>query len=278
MRYQTKNGTALAGSDYTETSETLTFTAGQTTKTILVATVDDDAQESDERFTVTLRNPDGATLDDHTGEGTIRDNDDDGGGGRTPELSIADAAVAEGGTAEFVVTLTPASEQTVTVNFETADGTAKAGSDYTETSGTLTFTAGQTTKTISVSTVDDDAQESDERFTVTLRNPDGATLDDHTGEGTIRDNDGGGGSLPTLSIGDAQAVPEGGTAKFRVTLSTESGEPVTVAYRTVDGTAVAGSDYTMTGERSVSSRGKQRRRSGYRPWMTTPRSRTNASR
>ena len=92
----------------------------------------------------------------------------------------------EGGTAQFEVTLRPASEQTVTVNFETADGTAKAGSDYTETSGTLTFTAGQPTKTISVSTVDDDAQESDERFMVTLRNPDGATLDDHTGEGTIR--------------------------------------------------------------------------------------------
>ena len=91
--------------------------------------------------------------------------DDDDRGSSLPTLSIADAAVAEGGTAEFVVTLTPASTETVTVNFETADGTAKAGSDYTQTSATLTFTAGQPTKTISVSTVDDDAQESDERFT-----------------------------------------------------------------------------------------------------------------
>ena len=144
--------------------------------------------------------------------------DDDDRGSSLPTLSIADAAVAEGGTAEFVVTLTPASTETVTVNFETADGTAKAGSDYTQTSATLTFTAGQPTKTISVSTVDDDAQESDERFTVTLRNPDGATLDDHTGEGTIRDNDDdGGGRTPELSIGDA-AVQEGGTAQFEVTL------------------------------------------------------------
>ena len=242
VNFETADGTAKAGSDYTQTSATLTFTAGQPTKTISVSTVDDDAQESDERFTVTLRNPDGATLDDHTGEGTIRDNDD--GGGRTPELSIGDAAVQEGGTAQFEVTLRPASEQTVTVNFETADGTAKAGSDYTETSGTLTFTAGQPTKTISVSTVDDDAQESDERFMVTLRNPDGATLDDHTGEGTIRDNDdGGGGSLPTLSVGDA-AVVEGDTATFRVTLSAASENVVTVSYKTKDGTAVAGSDYT----------------------------------
>ena len=248
VNFETADGTAKADSDYTETSGTLTFTAGQTTKTISVSTVDDDAQESDERFTVTLRNPDGATLDDHTGEGTIRDNDDDGGGGRTPELSIGDAAVQEGGTAEFEVTLRPASEQTVTVRYQTKNGTALAGSDYTETSGTLTFTAGQTTKTISVSTVDDDAQESDERFTVTLRNPDGATLDDHTGEGTIRDNDGGGGgSLPTLSIGDAAPVPEGGTATFRVTLSAASENVVTVSYKTKDGTAVEGSDYTMTG-------------------------------
>ena len=244
VNFETADGTAKAGSDYTQTSATLTFTAGQPTKTISVSTVDDDAQESDERFTVTLRNPDGATLDDHTGEGTIRDNDDDDGGGRTPELSIGDAAVQEGGTAEFEVTLRPASEQTVTVRYQTKNGTALAGSDYTETSGTLTFTAGQTTKTISVSTVDDDAQESDERFTVTLRNPDGGTLDDHTGEGTIRDNDdGGGGSLPTLSVGDA-AVVEGDTATFRVTLSAASENVVTVSYKTKDGTAVAGSDYT----------------------------------
>ena len=242
VNFETADGTAKAGSDYTETSGTLTFTAGQTTKTLSVSTVNDDAQESDERFTVTLRNPDGATLDDHTGEGTIRDND--GGGGRTPELSIGDAAVQEGGTAQFKVTLRPASEQTVTVRYQTKNGTALAGSDYTETSGTLIFTAGQTTKTLSVSTVDDDAQESDERFTVTLRNPDGATLDDHTGEGTIRDNDGGGGgSLPTLSVGDA-AVVEGDTATFRVTLSAASENVVTVSYKTEDGTAKVGSDYT----------------------------------
>ena len=153
-----------------------------------MSTVDDDAQESDERFTVTLRNPDGATLDDHTGEGTIRDNDDDGGGGRTPELSIGDAAVQEGGTAEFEVTLRPAQRaEMVTVRYQTKNGTALAGSDYTETSGTLTFTAGQTTKTISVS--DRGRQRPGVERTLhgdPLRNPDGATLDDHTGEGTTQ--------------------------------------------------------------------------------------------
>ena len=90
---------------------------------------------------------------------TVRVIDDDRGDS-LPTLSIADAAVAEGGTAEFVVTLTPASTETVTVRYQTKNGTALAGSDYTETSETLTFTAGQTTKTILVATVDDDAQES----------------------------------------------------------------------------------------------------------------------
>ena len=244
VNFETADGTAKAGSDYTETSGTLTFTAGQPTKTISVSTVDDDAQESDERFMVTLRNPDGATLDDHTGEGTIRDNDDDGGGS-LPTLSVGDAAVVEGDTATFRVTLSAASENVVTVSYKTKDGTAVAGSDYTAMAGTLRFEPGDTTKTIRVPTVDDDTPEETEAFTVELSAPSGATVADGTGTGTISD-DGGSRSLPTLSIGDAAPVPEGRTAKFRVTLRRESGEPVTVAYRTVDGTAVAGSDYTTT--------------------------------
>ena len=245
VNFETADGTAKAGSDYTETSGTLTFTAGQPTKTISVSTVDDDAQESDERFMVTLRNPDGATLDDHTGEGTIRDNDD-GGGGSLPTLSVGDAAVVEGDTATFRVTLSAASENVVTVSYKTKDGTAVAGSDYTAMAGTLRFEPGDTTKTTRVPTVDDDTPEETEAFTVELSAPSGATVADGTGTGTISDDDGGSRSLPTLSIGDAAPVPEGRTAKFRVTLRRESGEPVTVAYRTVDGTAVAGSDYTTT--------------------------------
>ena len=194
---------------------------------------------------VTLRNPDGATLDDHTGEGTIRDNDD-GGGGSLPTLSVGDAAVVEGDTATFRVTLSAASENVVTVSYKTKDGTAVAGSDYTAMAGTLRFEPGDTTKTIRVPTVDDDTPEETEAFTVELSAPSGATVADGTGTGTISDDDGGSRSLPTLSIGDAAPVPEGRTAKFRVTLRRESGEPVTVAYRTVDGTAVAGSDYTTT--------------------------------
>ena len=215
-----------------------------------MSTVDDDAQEETEAFTVALSNPTGATLDDDTGTGTITD-DDEGAGGTPPALSIADAAaVEEGGTAEFAVTLSRASTETVTVDFQTSDGTAKAGSDYTTKTGTLTFLAGQTTTTVSVSTVDDDAQEETEAFTVALSNPTGATLDDDTGTGTITDDDeGAGGTPPALSIADAAAVEEGGTAEFAVTLSRASTETVTVDFQTSDGTAKAGSRLARTTRR-----------------------------
>ena len=86
-------------------------------------------------------------------------------------LSIGDATVEEGGTAEFEVTLEPPSSQTVTVAFATGDDTAQAGTDYESRSGTLRFTAGEITKKIRVPTVDDTFHESEERFTLTLSNP-----------------------------------------------------------------------------------------------------------
>ena len=229
--FETVDGTALAGSDYTAASGTLTFTAGQLVQTISVATLDDTVPEAEEGFTVVLSNPSGAGLGDDTGEGTIIDND------QPLELAIDDAPpVVEGGTAEFVVRLSAVSGVAVTVDFETADGTAKAGSDYTAASGTLTFTAGQLVQTISVATLDDTVPEAEEGFTVVLSNPEGAGLEDDTGEGTIIDND----QPLELAIDDAPPVVEGSTAEFVVRLSAVSGVAVTVDFETVDGTALAG--------------------------------------
>ena len=78
--------------------------------------------------------------------------------------------------AVFTVTLTPASSQTVTVDYATADQSAQAGTDYTSTQGTLTFAPGDTTKAITVPVLGDNALESDERFVVQLSNPTNATL------------------------------------------------------------------------------------------------------
>ena len=72
--------------------------------------------------------------------------------------------------------LGPAGEQTVTVSYGTAGGTATEGTDYDGASGTLTFAPGDTEKIISVQTREDETDEPDETFTVTLSNPNGATL------------------------------------------------------------------------------------------------------
>ena len=70
--------------------------------------------------------------------------------------------------ANLTVTLSPASSQPVTVSYSTANGSAAAGSDYQSASGTVTFDAGQTTKTISVLVNGDRAGELDETFLVNL--------------------------------------------------------------------------------------------------------------
>ena len=266
VAYSTTDGTAAAGTDYTAQSDTLTFPASQTavTMTISVQTTDDDEQESDERFMVILSSPSGATLNDDTGEGTIIDNDGDGGGGNgggngggggdgggggggdgsrdvgeLPTLSIDDATVVEGDLAKFEVTLSEAATAVVMVDYSTVDGTAVARSDYTTTSGTLSFEQGEERKTILVPTVQDATAEETEVFTMQLSSPSGATVANGTGTGTITDDD----EPPMLTIDDAPPVDEGDAAAFVVRLSAASGLAVTVAYRTVDGTAVAGSDY-----------------------------------
>lgn len=142
VNYATANGTAASGSDYTAASETLTFAAGETTKTIQVQTIDDSVIEPAETVLVNLSSPtNGATITIAQGSGTINDND--------ASFAIGNAAtVTEGGTLSYTVTKTGGTSGSYSVNYAAANGTATSGSDFTATSGTLTFAAGETTKTI----------------------------------------------------------------------------------------------------------------------------------
>ena len=113
-----------------------------------------------------------------------------------PGLSVADANVAEPGTGQtatldFAVTLARAGPGTVTVDYATgkAGDTATAGSDYTATSGTLTFAAGETQKTVAVAVLADSHDDGGETLTLTLSNPLGASISDAEATGTIT-NDG----------------------------------------------------------------------------------------
>ena len=108
-----------------------------------------------------------------------------------PGLAVADAEVQEAANASlaFAVTLSRAPSGTVTVDYATSDGTATAGSDYTATSGSLTFAAGETAKTVSVPVLNDAHDEGSETLTLTLSNPSGAYLEDGTATGTINNSD-----------------------------------------------------------------------------------------
>ena len=187
--YQTSDGSAQAGSDYTATSGTLTFAAGETSKTIAVPILDDDLEENDETLTVTLGNAANGEVDDATATGTIEDNDQAEVVvvTATPTVGIAGGSGKEGDddSIVFAVTLDQAASAEVTVDYATSDGTAHAGDDYTAKSGTLTFSAGTTSKTISVSIENDVENEADETFTVTLSNASGADLGSASATGTI---------------------------------------------------------------------------------------------
>ena len=240
VEYAIAGVTAQEGSDYTAApaTATLTFSPGQTQKTISVPTINDNIDEPEETFTVTLSNlnPPEVQLAQDRATGTIRDNDE-------AALSIGDASGFEGNSINFTVTLSPQSAQTVTVLYTITGATAQQGSDYTAApaTATLTFASGEEQKTISVPLRDDDISESEETFTVTLSNPQNAVLDQNrdTATGTIGDND-----EAALSITDADALEDAVNMDFTVSLNPQSTQTVTVRYAIAGATARQGSDYT----------------------------------
>ena len=163
-----------------------------------------------------------------------------------PSLSINDVTTSDetASDATFTVTLSEVSEDPVTVNYATSNGTATAGSDYTAVSSTtLTFNPGETNKVFNIAVLADSLDEANETVQLTLSSANNANISDGTGTLTITDDD----SAPFLSINDvtkAEVVGSSTTATFAVTLSAASGKTVTVKYATSDGTATAGTDYT----------------------------------
>ena len=126
-----------------------------------------------------------------------------------PALSVSSRSVSEGdaGTksASFTVSLSEASRETVTVTYATADGTARAGSDYVARSGTLTFAPGQTKKSVTVGVIGDRRYEADESFALKLSRPTKATIAKAEGAGRILNDDA---APPHLSV-SSRSVSEG---------------------------------------------------------------------
>lgn len=250
VELSTEDGTAVDGEDYEAlNAETITFAAGETSKTARINIISDLIWEEDENFIVVLDNAQGAEVGE--GQATVTITNDD-----KPTLSIVSAlSITEGekgkANAEVTVSLSSPVAQEVTVSYKTTDGTAKSAGqspDFTNTKGTLTFKAGEMTKKILVPIADDKLTENNEEFRVTLSNAKGALLDTthSVSKVTILDNDAPA-KKPVLSV-TAPADPiidsAGDTeAEFIVSLSAPSTKPVTVKYATANGTAKSGSDF-----------------------------------
>ena len=235
VEFGTTDGTATAPADYAMTTGMVTFAPGETEATASVPVVDDGVAEMEETFTVTLSNPMNVTVDDGMATGTIEDT------GFNPTARVADASELESvGSLEFVVTVNPASTEQGTLAYATADGTATQPSDYTMTSGMLTFAAGETSKTLTVTVIDDSELERDETLTLTLsQGNDELRIGDGTATGTIGNDD------FELAIVATREGPEGGRLVFPVTLrgGGMGRMTVTVDYETAGLTATEDTDY-----------------------------------
>jgi C4-type Zn-finger protein len=192
--FTTADGTATAPGDYVASRGTVTFAPGETAKTVTVQVNGDTTVEPDETFTVNLTNAVGnASIADAQAVGTIV-NDDQTVTEQPARISIADVSLPEGNSGQtafrFTVSLDRPQSAAVTVEFATANGTATAPSDYVAGSGTVTFAAGETAKTITVGVNGDTAREANETFTVNLANAAGnATIADGHAVGTILNDD-----------------------------------------------------------------------------------------
>ena len=104
-------------------------------------------------------------------------------------LSVAGASAKEGGVLYFHVTLSRTRESATRVDYASSDGTAKAGADYVAAAGALSFYAGELTKTVAVTVLDDLHDDDGETLTLTLSNPIEARIEDGEATGTILNSD-----------------------------------------------------------------------------------------
>ena len=165
VTWSTADGTAVSVEDYVAVmAGTVTFAPGEVTATVTVATVQDALDEAPETLEVVLEAASGGAEVDASADratGTVEDDD------AAPEVVVSGVTVTEGEAAELALTLSGPSGRAVEVTWSTVDGTAVSGADYDAvTSGEVMFAAGETTRTVVVSTVDDAVREGEESFVV----------------------------------------------------------------------------------------------------------------
>jgi hypothetical protein len=245
--FSVTGGTAVDPDDYSvATTSPLTFTGGDQTQSITVNIVDDGLDEADtETVELTLGTPTGATLGAQTTHTlSITDND------LPPDVgfTLGDSTVTEGvGTTSIEVSLSAQSGREVQVDYdEVAGGTATSGLDYAPVSGgTLIFAPGETTKTFTVTILEDEIDETSETVFFQLSNEVNAGLTNAGHTLIIDDNDG----PPeiTFDVATSSVSESAGTATIDVRLTIESSQAITVEFAvdSVASTAVDPTDYTI---------------------------------
>lgn len=230
---------SAAASDFIPATGTVLLMPGSTNAFIQVPVTNDRIQESNETFQVLLTSARNASLIDNVGIVTIIDNDP------PPHLTISDAIVMEASSepleGRLLLSLDQPSGLPVQVNFSTANGTAISGNDYLATNGAVTIPAGQTNAWVGVLITSDSVVETNEFFIVNLTLPLNALLSRTQAQAIIVDGD----APPCVTIDDIviTETDSGSETMFTVSLSRAHWQPVFVAYRTQDGTAVVSEDY-----------------------------------
>jgi uncharacterized delta-60 repeat protein len=239
VNYFTADGTAVTGVNYTATSNTLTFYAGETVKAISLPLLYDPQVTGNLMFTLSLANPSAGVLVSPSNT-VIVVQDADAGLSFTTNVS---SVYKNAGSAVIPVVCSNPGVEPLSVNYSTANNTAVAGVDYTATSGTLLFTGGVGTKTFSVPILNNSLLNGNHTFTVNLSSPTNGTLvAPTTNQVTIINNNSGlsfSNSTYTVFRGD---VP----ASITVVRTENTNITSTVNFATADGTAVAGVDYLAT--------------------------------
>ncbi|PVV09881.1 MAG: hypothetical protein B6D77_09445 [gamma proteobacterium symbiont of Ctena orbiculata] len=246
----TTDSSATAGSDYVATQSTINFAAGETLQNCRIPVTDDSAYENDEVFNVTLSAPAGGAVLGTTSSANVTiESDDSAPAAGSLQFGLSSFEQVENGmVATITVARSGGSSGTVTVDYATADGTATAGSDYTAASGSLTFADGVTSSSFQVSVLDDNSYEGDETVSLQLSNPGGGAVIGNVGSAV-------------LALQDDEQAPASGTLVFeldgfsanefdgsiRINVVRQGGSSgaVLVNYATSDGTAMAGSDYSV---------------------------------
>ena len=252
VQYETADGSALGGEDYTPLSGTLVFEPGITNLTLDIEVAGKSTVYTNRTFFVQLSQATNGALADAEALGTLLAT-------AAPGFYIDDVTQVEGNagrsTAVFTVLLRGPHTLPVTVNYVALKGSALARKDFTVKRGKLKFPVGTNTVRVSIPIVGETLSEFDENYTVILSRSINAVIIRGTGHGTILDDD----ALPAISISDA-ATTEANTGvralAFTLRLSAKSGRPVSVDFSTMDGTAVSGSDYLGTNGTAIIPAGK----------------------